>query len=377
MRVSLYSLMRFGVGGLVLTLAAAVGLARIAPAPSGWRIPCPVAYTSINSFYLEPCGRGSVWIDLDGGATVGGTRKGDAELIEYASFSPWRDESGRWQVVGRWSWGLHGDSTESSYGLARVTFPGGEVLDHVETDVFPVSDPCWYPGTRARVLFAAGDGRLYQCAFEPAGGPGAPPDGGEVRPRVLTWNCPLPGEGGVYLTDPCWPSDPRMRNIIFVGLRRTPPIAGGTRVSGPTQIWWLRLSDDGGSIEEAGQLLGKATDGPDVVERCPMLGCSPAGVPVLAYLRLMPGQPLALYVAEIDMDREHGCPRLVAGSGAKVAENCQASPPIFSRDRRWLGVVQLSDGLPRLRRIPLDEGPVARSVVALTQVDRADDAAFR
>jgi hypothetical protein len=374
MRFSLSSLLRLGLLAVLLSSAAALGLARIVPAPKGWRMLRPVAYTSINSFCLDPCSRGSVWIDRDG-ATIGGSRRGDDELIEYASFSPWCDENGRCQVVSRWSWGLQGESSEGSYGLARVTYPAGEVLDHVETDVVPVSYPCWYPGTRARVLFAAGDGKLYQCAFEPAEGPDGPADGTEGRPRELVWDCPLPCEDGVYLTDPCWPSDPRMRNILFVGLRCTPgPSRGGV---GPTQIWWLRLSDEGGSIEEAGQLLGGPTDSPAVVERCPVLGRSPAGGSLLAYFRGTKGQPMGLHVVQIEMDPGQDCPRAVAGSDATLAENCLASPPVFSSDRRWLSIVQLAEGGRGLRRIPLGGNAAAPAVAALAHATRPNAATYQ
>ncbi len=331
---------------------------------------CPVSYTSINSFYLDPCSRGSVWIDRDRGQTIGGSRKGDGDLIEYASFSPWRDETGSCQVVGRWSWGFQGDSSDSSYGLARVTYPTGEVLDHVETEVVPVSNPCWYPGTRARVLFAAGDGKLYQCAFEPDADPDGPSDATVDRPREVVWDCPMPCEGGVYLTEPCWPCDPRMRNIVFVGLRRmTRPPHG--RVPSPSQIWWLRLSDDGGSIEEAGQLFEGTSDDPDLVERCPVLGRGPSGETVLAYFRRTPGQAMELHAVDIAMDAQRCAPRPVAGSERKLAENCLASPPDFSSDGRWLSVVQVAEGRRGLRKISLRTGTAVRTVATLPRPDAA------
>ncbi|HEY2157494.1 MAG TPA: hypothetical protein VGH33_17840, partial [Isosphaeraceae bacterium] len=291
--------------------------------------------------------------------------------------SPWRDENGRCQVVGRWSWGFRTEAADTSLGLARMTFPDGEVLDHVETEVVPVSAPCWYPGTRARVLFAAGDGKLYQYAFEPSGAPDAVSNGAETRPRELTWSCPLPVENGVYLTDPCWPSDPRMRNIVLVGLRATAAPVNAGRMAGPTQIWWLRLSDNGASIVEAGRLLGETTDGPEVTERCPILGQSASGRPVLAYLHRLPSQSLSLYVVDIEMDLERNCPRTVVGSGAKLAENCLASPPVFSKDGRWLNIVQLTDGARNLRKIRLEEGLARPSVAAHPRLALADAASIR
>ncbi len=377
MRFPLSSLVRLGLGTFLVSSAAALVVARIAPAPTGWRMPCPVAYTSINSFYLDPCSRGSVWVERDGGATIGGPGNDNNELIEYASFSPWRDEAGRYQVVGRWSWDFRTESPDNSYGLARMTFPDGEVLDHIETEVVPVSAPCWYPGTQARVLFAAGDGKLYRCAFEPSDVPNAQTDGAENQPRALVWDCPPPGEDGVYLTDPYWPSEPGMRNIIFVGVRIAPATSLARRVPGPTRIWWLRLSEDGASIIEAGQLVGENVDGLDVTERCPILGQLPAGRPVLAYFRKNSLQPLSLHMVEIEMDLERHCPRTVAGSGATLAENCLASPPVFSTDGRWLSFVQMTGGERLRRQIRLEERPATRTLAVGPGLAWADLAAIR
>ena len=216
-------------------LAAAVGLSRIAP-PAGRRMPCPVAYTSINSFYLSRGLAGR--LDRRGWRGDGGRySKGDEELVEYTSFSPWRDESGRWQVVGRWSWG---PSRRLDRELVR---PGSRHLPlaaRCSTTSRRTSSPsairAGMPAPGPACCSRRGTRSCTSATLEPAAGPDAPPTRPSTGLGRLTWNCPLPCAGGVFLSDPCWPSDPRLRNILFVGLRGIPSLETARRVSGPTEI---------------------------------------------------------------------------------------------------------------------------------------------
>ena len=335
---SLSSLARLAIGTILISSAAAIGLARLAPPSRGWRMLSPSRYANVNTFYLDPGRRGSSWVDREGGAMLD-LPFSDDELLEYASCSPWRDEQGRAQVVGRWSWGFRGETPDMSYGLARVTFPDGKIIDHVETQVVPVSNPCWYPGTRARVLFAAGDGKLYQYAFESV-------DGGEIRderPRPIVWNCKVPGGDAVFLAEPYLPADPSFSHLLFVGLRTTES-KGGRPSSTPASIWWLRLSDGGGSIEEAGRLMDPPSGGEEVNERCPILGRTSDGRPCAG---LSPQGPRShrteLRLLDLELDPETRCPRPAAGIGTKLADDCLPNPPIISADGRWISVVQEGD----------------------------------
>ncbi len=368
MRFSLFSLGRVVLAAMLVCSAAAIGLARLAPAPKGWRMPCSPRYTSVNAFFLDQCRRGSIWVDRDGGPGLDLPFR-DGELLEYASLSPWRDDQGDAQVVGRWSWGFRVDSPETSYGLARLSFPDGKVLDHIETDVVPVSAPCWYPGGGARVLFAAGDGKLYQYDFGTAEREGHSEERGREGPRALAWNCPAMDEDSVYLSEPNWSSDPRFAHLLFVGLRRA-----GTSQDHPAskavEAWWLRLSDDGDSIEEAGRLIDSPTDGEDTNERCPTLALAPGGRPVLAYYRRSRRRLSELHVVPIELDPDRGIPRTVAGPGTKVADDCLTTPPIVSRDGQWIGYIQGIGGYRgTVRRIPLDLGTGSAATSAVAEED--------
>lgn len=355
MRHPLSSLARPVLALALVSSTAALVLARLAPAERGWRTPSETRYASVNAFYLDQCRRGSIWVDRDGGPPLD-LGFGENELLEYASCSPWRDEQGHSQIVGRWSWNLRSGSSDTSYGLARFSLPDGELLDHVETDVVPVSSPCWYPGTRARVLFAAGDGMLYQYNFEAAESGDGRDGRREAQPHPLTWNCAVPGGDGVFLSEPNWPSDPRFSHLLFVGLRKT--VTSKARLSSTsTQIWWLRLSDDGGSIDEAGLLLEPSADGEESNYRCPTFGEAPGGRPVLAYYRRHERRSSELYVVPIDLDPESRCPRTASAPGSMIADRCLTSPPFFSRDGRWISVVQgIGGDRGVVRRIPLALG---------------------
>lgn len=81
-------------------------------------------------------------------------------------------------------------------GLARISYPDGEILDQVSLEVVPLSSPCWLEGTSARVVFGAADGKLYRLAFE-----SAIPKTGETRaepvPDLIHWKDAPPSRGNV------------------------------------------------------------------------------------------------------------------------------------------------------------------------------------
>jgi hypothetical protein len=355
MRIPISSLIRPAFAAMLVSSTAAIVLARLAPAGTGWRIPSATRYASVNTFYLDHCRRGSFWVDREGGPALD-LRAPDDELLEYASCSPWRDERGRTQVVSRWSQNLRSESSGTAYGLARLSFPDGEVLDHFETDVVPASTPCWYPGTRARVLFAGGDGILYLYDFESTDSGDGPDDAPGRRLRAIPWNCAVPGGDGVYLSEPNWPSDPRFSHLLFVGLRKI----GRTKSHLPpamTQIWWLRLGDDGASIDAAGPLIDLPTGGPDTYDRCATFAVTADGRPMLAYYRRQGQHSTGLYIVPLELDPASRSPRPPSGEATKVADGCLTCPPIFSCDGRWVSIIQGGWGYQgAVRRIPLAFG---------------------
>src|SRR5262249_28483870 len=125
----------------------------------------------------------------------------DGDSLLFAQASPWRDGRGRSQVVGRWMGRDRDDGGARGFGLARYSYPSGEVLDPLPVDVAPASPPAWFPDLSARLIYAGTDGRLYRIAFEDEAG--RPTGRGEaLRPVPLSWQCATPGVGRVHVEDP-------------------------------------------------------------------------------------------------------------------------------------------------------------------------------
>jgi hypothetical protein len=356
--------MRFSLTSLIRTLAviflgssaAAIGLARLAPPPKPWRMPCRVANVNVNIFLLNHGSRDSLWLAKDEGRTSK-LPIPSGSIFDYASCSPWRDDRGRSQVVGRWSRDPSAFQGENDFGLARLSYPDGELIDRISTDVVPVSPPCWYPGTGTRVLFAAGDGRLYQYEFESHSGTTSDPDGDrQNEPTPLVWDCKAPGTGDVYISDPHWSTDTHSNRIVVVALRLIEPNTGRQQYT-RSQLWWLRLSEDGHSIKEAGRLVQPPTGVNDVEERSPSIGRTSDGRLALAYLRKTGFKPWELRMTPLDLDATGVRPLTLTSVGSRIAEGCQPFSPIISSDGRCISYIQGdTPHVAIIRRVLLEGG---------------------
>jgi hypothetical protein len=332
-------------------------------------MPCRVADVNVNTFLLNHGTRGSLWLAKDEGRTSR-LPIPSGSIFDYASCSPWRDERGRSQVVGRWSSDPSAIHGENDFGLARLSYPDGEMIDRIVTEVVPVSAPCWFPGTGTRVLFAAGDGRLYQYEFESQAGTTSDPDTArQHEPTPLVWDCKAPGEGDIYFSDPHWSTDASLNRIVVVALRLIEPNTGRQRFT-KSQLWWLRLSEDGDSIKEAGKLVQPTTEVSDVEERCPSIGRTSDGRLALAYLRKIGSRPWELRMTPLTLDAT-GVRRLTLTSvGSKIAEGCQPFSPIISSDGRCISYIQGdSPRFATIRRVELEggsEGSPALGAISLS-----------
>ena len=172
------------------------------------------------------------------------------------------------------------DALPSGAGIARYSIPDGEVLDRVPLESPPTSPPCWYPGTEARVLYAAGDGWLYHYNFdEPGDGPGQ--DGGN-RASSAGLAGPPPGLETVVFFHPTWPTDPRLRGRLIVSLSGLEGSGKGSRFT-PAKLWWLQLDPGGTTVEAAGRLTVPGADDEGLDERRPEVTTTPDGGLVLSY----------------------------------------------------------------------------------------------
>ena len=341
MSFSFSSLVRLIALLVVGSTVFAVGVSRIEREAPIVRTPKSPRLIGVNDFYMRDDHRDTRWFDLDTGHMEPmSVEPGD--LIEAASQSPWSDARGQSQIVGRWSVRskIGPLSTSNDFGLARYTFPGGKLIDHVSTDIMPIGPPAWYPGTRARVLYASGDGRLHQLAFEgndPKSGSAAKP-AHEVRPRLIGWNCPRPGLGEPYISDIHWGEDPRLGGAIVVSLRRRELDPDGIVGYSRSELWWLKLDKAGGSIDDAGSLTPDYH--PSTDERCPTLAALPDGRLAISFLRQQRGEKAwKVVVGLIRMNPGRGVPEIVADSLGTLEPRVHPAASGFSSDGRYVAVV--------------------------------------
>jgi hypothetical protein len=369
MRVSLNGLVRL-VGLLALvSCAVAVGLARLEPAAAHFRLAAPPHYGVINGFVLSTPPGETRFLDAETGRFCRITVP-EGDRLDYGTCSPWQDEEGESQVVGRWSRRTPGgaESLAEEFGLARYSVPSGRVLDRVPLEVVPAGHPCWFPGTAARVLYAGTDGRLYRLSFEgpgAAGGAGGDPP----RPQPIDWRCPAPGIKQM-VRDPVWPTDPRLGGRLIVTLSYRPSAAELALT--PGRLWWLRLSDDGAAVVDAGPLtetepaagqrpLGRAE------ERFPNLAVTPDGALTLAYLWQRERTGVwDLRLARVAIDSETGDPMVPPEGVRTVAGGHLSELPPFSADGRYVYAVLDRDAATRAAKVvpfPTAPSPTAASAL--------------
>jgi hypothetical protein len=287
----------------------------------------------------------------------------EGEILDYAACSPWRDEHGQFQVVGRWMnrSDRPGPHLPQEFGLARCSLPEGKVLDRVPLEQTPIGEPCWSPGLLPRIVFPSGDGHIYRYDFAE---PDRPP--GEVRPpnqpQRVEWGIAPPGAGMVYVRDLVWPTEEALGGRLIASLCYVERRSGTPRMSGP-ELWWLQLSPDQAVIEAAGRLTGPAardrSDSQDEAfeERLPNVAATADGRLMLVYLSRTSRQPdWDLRVASIAIEPATGVPVIRHGSSRHAGTGFVASAPTFSVDGRWVYGVRGNElgGVPlTLRRLPV------------------------
>ncbi|WP_435005743.1 hypothetical protein P12x_003536 [Tundrisphaera lichenicola] len=370
MSLSFTSLVRL-IGMLAIaTTILAVGVSRLESPKATQREMSVPNLMNINEYFLGFKDRKTRWLDTESGAISVVLLEGD-DLFEGASCSPWTDENGGRQIVGRWTsrTAQGAGSMSCDFGLARYSFPGGKLLDQVSTDVVPVGPPCWYPGTHARILFEAGDGRLYRYAFESEpglrGGQGHALGLGDSRPTPLSWLCEKPGQADVFMSDLSWPRDSRLEGRLVVSMRVQIEGADGKLNYTRNRLWWIRLDRTGTEIVEAGPLTlheEEVGDAGEYEERGGSISTLPDGRLVLAYLRkdVIKKEGWELRVIPIRFDEDGHTPGALPADARILASSCQSFHPSFSLDGRWISVlVGRGPELSRVARVPIDESLLA------------------
>lgn len=349
--------MRFVFSGLLrgsLVLAAvlclvAVGLGRVAPRPASSRTSSDVAYIPINGYHFPTDDGEPRFLDPKTGKLVR-LALSEPDQVDCAVCSPWRDEAGESQVIGRWIRREGDRQLVAEIGLARYTLPSGRILDRVPLDVVPVGHPCFFPGKSARILFAAGNGRLYRYAFENEDGTAALGNDDEGTAQSLTWRVDGLEERGTVIIDPVWPRDPRLAGRLIVSMTRLEK-QGDRRIFGPNQLWWLQLDRAGTQIQAAGPLVrrrGLPAGTPLDEERLPNVVATADGGLVLAYLSRRDNgrhEGWNLGLAPIDIDPATGAPSVDEANVHRVSSMVTPTLPTFSSDGQWVYA------LPRVRSV--------------------------
>jgi hypothetical protein len=294
------------------------------------------------------------------------------------SVSPWCDPEGNLEAVGP-CYGLLGTTeTQLSWGLARFRFPEGRIIEKVHLDLLPTGRPCWSPDRPGRILFAAGDGKLYRLDFPNDDGC----DGLERRslsteandriPQPIEWSCAPLGSRSLVISDPVWPSDPRIRHLVFA--TATPQLARGERtITNAPQIWWFMLGGAGTTIEGAGRMFKPAPAGIEAnttAKRFPTIGVDRSGAIHLIYLARAQGKrSLRLEAVEIEVDPTSRQPRMSPGSRPVVLDSDSALiPPLVAAD--GLSVIGVSRSTGQLIRHRIDESHELQGRISLAVGER-------
>ena len=155
----------------------------------------------------------------------------------------------------------------------------------------------------------------------------------------VAWRCQPPGAGEIYLADPDWSSDPRLRPYVIVALRQQ-QLVGGKRAYEPSRIWWLQMTEEADAIVAAGRLTGPgAVPSPDdpLFERFPRVSADQEGRLILIYLARRPGTgSWRLCRSALELDRKTGTPVLAASPvvAEVLGEGLAPSPVVPSADGR-------------------------------------------
>lgn len=271
-----------------------------------------------------------------------------SDQVPSAACSPWRDSRGRTHLVGQCRV-LETDGLVTRRCLARYALPGAEVLDLVDLEFPPIGTPCWFPGPSPRIVYGAGDWQLYRVDFQEHSAEGDDSSKRRIQPEPLAWHCELPGEGEVSVENPTWPTAPAMGGRLLVSLSYLERLGRGASFL-PWQIWWLRLSDDGRTIEGAGRLIAPAPGEdyePKARERFASISATPRGGLALAYVALRAdGTGHQLRVGPVAIDAATGTPRVEESDTVAVADDRAPHPPVFSPDGCWIYSLPRAGGTP-------------------------------
>jgi hypothetical protein len=259
---------------------------------------------------------------------------------------PWRDRDGNLEVVGRWARHLDSFGEQAYSGLGRFRLSDATELSLVSLDTVPTGRPCVLPVGPGEILFPSGDGRLYRCNLSENshGDAGLNIRSEQVEEAAITssarpigWHCERPGAGEIYMNDPVWSPEPRVREYVFVSL--STQTRNGTKVlQKRNKLWWLKMNHGYDEIQAAGPLYRPVAMNPateSVEERFPAVAVDALGRLSLYYMtRGHREKAWRLCSARLELDPRTGGPHGIPSETAAgaIADGLAAEPPLISAD---------------------------------------------
>jgi hypothetical protein len=268
------------------------------------------------------------------------------EVWALLTVSPWRDQDGNVEVVGRWA--RHNDALGERpfFGLGRFRLPDATVVNRIPLDILPNGRPCLLPGRTGEIVFPSGDGQLYRLNLaENSQGnarSGLPSEEGEEgvgtgSARPVSWHCVRPCTGPMYINDPLWSPELRLGHYLLVSLSSQKQL-GKKILQVPHKLWWLKMNDRYDEIQAAGPLNGlvaKSSAIESVAQRFPTIAVGADGKLSLLYMTRQPEEKSwRLDSARLERDPKTGRPYLLPNEKARAVftEGLAADPPLVSAD---------------------------------------------
>lgn len=217
--------------------------------------------------------------------------------LRWGSISPWVDGDGERDVVGWWTAtgpSGAGDTVQTDCGLARLTLSGGRLVESVPDAPVPIGYPCWDPHHPQRLLYPAGDGRLYHVDLNGSDRRGSTPP----RIQPVSWSKRATAGPGPFVESVCWPGGHAVGGRLLAAVR----FPGTSGHAGRTRLCWLTLAPSGTEVTDVETIsVGDDTDANDLSVTCASLCTRSDGSWLVAFQCAQDdGRPNALWLATSD-----------------------------------------------------------------------------
>jgi len=322
----------------------AIGMSRLAPKPTHFRLYKKFQVSQINtvgSLVPDPSFR---ILDPETGE-VRALKREAGDMVDLASSSPWEDEEGRLELVGRWIGRGPDDALSYGRGIARIRYPDGEVLERIPLDVMPMSRPLFDPEDAKCILFSAGDGKLYRYRLRSFQSEANNSDSESESLIELKWKAKSIKTPFV-IHDPVWPRTPELQGRMICVLGDVLNQEDGNRLI-RTRLGWIELNSDRTEIVDAGLIQCGGPLSQDFSSTTPSLPevCAPMdGVPPqLAYLtNTEPEAGWSLWVAPLKITGTKAAPLMDASEAVRITDRCTHMKPEFSSTGTSLFISRLA-----------------------------------